>query len=108
MYCHHELAVPTTSERSTSRLAYPHSLSYQPSTLTRVIPEAEGMAMVNPASKVHDAGLPTMSEETMGSSVYSSTRDSGPDRAASAKAAFTSATVTDPGITAVKSVIEPS
>src|SRR2546421_732558 len=28
------------------------------------------MAMVRPESKVHEAGLPTMSEDTMGSSVY--------------------------------------
>ena len=29
------------------------------------------MTMVRPASKMHDGGLPTMSVETIGSSVYS-------------------------------------
>ena len=67
--CPSRAGPPTTSDRSTNRLAYPHSLSYQPSTLTRVIPEADGITMVSPESKVHEAGLPTMSDETMGSSV---------------------------------------
>ena len=57
---------------------------------------------------MHDAGLPTMSEDTMGSSVYTRTSDRGPDAAASAKAWLTSSTVTVPGTTAVTSVIEPS
>ncbi len=60
---------PISSERSTSLFEYPHSLSYQPWTLTRVIPEADGITMVKPASNVHEAGLPTMSDDTMGSSV---------------------------------------
>ena len=64
--------------------------------------------MVSPASKVHEAGEPTMSLETMGSSVYSSTRSSGGLAAASAKAALTSATDGLPCTTAVKSVMEPA
>ena len=66
------------------------------------------MTMVSPASKVHEAGEPTMSLETIGSSVYSSTRSSGGLAAASAKAALTSATDGLPCTTAVKSVMEPA
>ena len=49
-----------------------------------------------------------MSLETIGSSVYSSTRSSGGLAAASAKAALTSATDGLPCTTAVKSVMEPA
>src|SRR5688572_27057025 len=51
--------------RSARRLQYPTSLSYQPITFTR-FPTTE----VNSASKTQEWGFPTMSEETMGSSVY--------------------------------------
>ena len=37
------------------------------------------MAMVSSESNVHEAGEPTMSEETIGSSVYTMTLASGPD-----------------------------
>src|SRR5437867_5033966 len=53
----------TSSRRSTRRFEYPHSLSYQPITLTRL-----PMAMVDGASNVHEYGHRTMSLETMGSS----------------------------------------
>ena len=66
------------------------------------------MTIVSPESKVHDAGEPTMSLETIGSSVYSSTRSSGGLTAASANALLTSATEGTPRTTAVKSVMEPS
>ena len=55
---------PTYWVRSMSLLEYPHSLSYQPSTLTMV-----PMELVMPASKITDAGSVTMSVETIGSSV---------------------------------------
>ena len=51
------------STSSTRRFEYPHSLSYHPTTLTRL-----PMAIVKSESNVHDAGEPTMSEDTMGSS----------------------------------------
>ena len=40
--CSHEPGLPTTSERSTSRLAYPHSLSYQPCHLDQGDPRGGG------------------------------------------------------------------
>ena len=43
---------PTRSTRSTRRFEYPHSLSYQPTTLATL-----PMTMVAAASKVHDAGF---------------------------------------------------
>ena len=55
---------PTSSMSSTSRFEYPHSLSYQPMTFTR-----SSMAIVSRESNVHEAGEPTTSDETMGSSV---------------------------------------
>src|SRR5581483_5337562 len=54
----------TSSTRSTSRLEYPHSLSYQPITLATL-----PMTIVDAASNVHDACDPTMSVDTIGSSV---------------------------------------
>src|SRR4051812_2636978 len=66
------------------------------------------MAIVSGASNVQDAGGPTMSEETIGSSEYSRTLASGPEEAASRKAALTSSTSTSLLRTPVKSVIEPS
>src|SRR6185437_5084919 len=94
--------------RSPSRWEYPHSLSYHPCTFTIVLRSSTGITMVRRESKVHDAGLPTMSDDTMGSSVYSSTFASGPDDAAAAKASLTSWAVTAAGTTAVKSVIDPT
>ena len=58
-----------TRLRSTSRFEKPHSLSYQPNVLTSVNSSLTGMIRVSPESKVHEAGEPTMSLETMGSSV---------------------------------------
>jgi hypothetical protein len=52
----------TISTRSTSRLEYPHSLSYQPSTFTTL-----AIAIVASESNVQEAGEPTMSVETIGS-----------------------------------------
>ena len=66
------------------------------------------MAIVSFESNVHDAGEPTMSEETSGSSEYTSTFASGPDSAAALNAALTSSTVTSCLRTPTKSVIEPS
>ena len=51
----------TRSTRSTSRFEYPHSLSYQPMTFATA-----PIAIVDAASNVHEAGLPTMSDETIG------------------------------------------
>jgi hypothetical protein len=66
------------------------------------------MAIVSFESKVHDAGCPTMSEETISSSVNTSTLESGPDVAAALNAALISSTVTSRLSTPTKSVIEPS
>src|SRR5690625_2477501 len=55
---------PTSLAASTRRLEKPHSLSYQPTILT-VLPKA----MVRLESKVHEGAVPTMSEDTIGSSV---------------------------------------
>ncbi len=61
---HYESLPPTSRARSTSRLEYPHSLSYQPRTFTRL-----PLAIVDRLSKMVEWGSPTMSEETIGSSV---------------------------------------
>ncbi len=66
------------------------------------------MAMVSSESKVQLAGEPTMSDDTIGSSVYTSTFAIGPDAAAARNASLTSATVTSRLRTATKSVMEPS
>jgi hypothetical protein len=55
----------TRCTRSTSRLEYPHSLSYQAMTLTCV----PSTTAVRPASKIAEYGDLTMSEETSGSSL---------------------------------------
>src|SRR5699024_8371758 len=55
---------PTSLATSTRRLEWLHSLSYQPRILTW-LPKA----MVIPASRVQEGEVPTMSEETIGSSV---------------------------------------
>ena len=62
----------TSAARSTRRLEYPHSLSYQPTAFTTL-----PIAIVAAASNVHDACEPTMSLETIGSSVYTSLPASG-------------------------------
>ena len=62
---------------STRRLAKPHSLSYQPSTFT-----VRPLTAVNGASKIVYAGLPTMSLETIGASLYARTSLSSPCAAA--------------------------
>jgi len=49
---------------STTRFEKPHSLSYHDATLTW-----RPMTFVSPASKIDEAGSPTMSVETIGSSV---------------------------------------
>src|ERR687897_1882497 len=81
---------------------YPHSLSYQPSTLT--VPPLD---MVSCESKMHEASLPTMSLETSGASEYSRIPESSPS-AADWKAAFTSSADASLEIRATKSVMEPS
>ena len=48
--------------RSTTRLEYPHSLSYQARVFTRLAPSTS----VAPASNILEWGLPIMSEETTG------------------------------------------
>ena len=58
---------PSISINSTQRLLYPHSLSYQPTTLTKRLPSIS----VSLLSKTQECGLPTMSADTSGSSVYS-------------------------------------
>ena len=68
---------PMTVARSTRRLEYPVSLSYQPSTLTRW-----PLAIVSLESKMHDAEEPMMSVETRSSSEYSSNPASRPASAA--------------------------
>ena len=55
----------TLAARSTSRLEYPHSLSYQATTLTSV----PSITLVSPESKIDENGEPTMSLETIGSAV---------------------------------------
>ena len=52
---------PTNAARSAVRLAYPHSLSYQPTTLTKFpLPSAESdMTEVDNASMVHEWEFPT-------------------------------------------------
>ena len=54
----------TSAVRSASRQEKPHSLSYQPNTFTWL-----PYAIVIEESNVHEAGEPTMSEDTIGSSV---------------------------------------
>jgi len=49
---------------------------------------------VSGASKLHDAGDPTTSLDTMGASEYTSTPAKGPSVAAARPASFTSSTVT--------------
>src|SRR5271165_1234691 len=68
---------PSTVARSTRRLEYPVSLSYHPSTLTRL-----PFAMVSFESKMHEAEEPTMSVDTRSSSEYSSRPASRPTSAA--------------------------
>ena len=63
--------------RSTHRHEYPHSLSYQPKTFTRF-----PLAIVSSLSKMHEYGLPLMSVDTIGSSVYCRIPSSGPAAAA--------------------------
>jgi len=77
-------------------------LSYQPSTFTRLPCD-----IVSFAEKMHDAGLPTMSADTSGSSVYSSTPRNAGSAAASANAALRSSTDAEVVSWAVRSVIEP-
>ncbi len=55
----------TRAASSTQRFEYPHSLSYQAITLTKLPP----MTIVWPASKIAECGSWTMSVETIGSSV---------------------------------------
>src|SRR5262249_13731101 len=78
---------PTNATRSTTRFDYPHSLSYQPSTLPGC-----PCAFVSTAEETHDDGLPTMSAETSGSSVYSSTPRNDASAAALANASLISET----------------
>ena len=56
-------------QRSTSRFEYPHSLSYQPKILTSVDESSMAIAIVRVESKVQEAALPTMSLETIWSSL---------------------------------------
>src|SRR5262249_2671846 len=51
--------------RSTSRFEYPHSLSYQLKTFTRL-----SFTIVSSELKIDECGLPTMSWETSGLSEY--------------------------------------
>src|SRR5829696_6498221 len=88
--------------KSTVRLDEPHSLSYQPSTLT--LPPLD---MVRAESKTQLAGLPTMSLETIGASEYSKMPESSPS-AACLKASLTSAAEASCDVCATKSVMEPS
>ena len=60
-----EPARARAATRSTSRFEYPHSLSYQATTLTCV----PSTTAVRPASKIAEYGDLTMSEETSGSSL---------------------------------------
>src|ERR1035441_1969179 len=53
---------------STKRCEYPYSLSYHATTLTKL----PSTTWVNAKSTMEEAGLATMSERTMGSSVTSS------------------------------------
>jgi hypothetical protein len=62
--------------------------------------------LVRPASKIEECGSPTMSLETMGSSVYLRMPLRGPS-AAALYAALTSATVTGRDAVTVRSVMEP-
>src|SRR5438270_1080502 len=55
---------PISCTKSTSRLENPHSLSYQPSVFTRL-----PIAIVESPSRMHECGSPTMSLDTIGSSV---------------------------------------
>ena len=66
------------------------------------------MVCVSCESNVQLAGCPTMSDETSGSSEYTSTPFNGPSAAAALNASFTSAAVASLFSTPVKSVIEPT
>ena len=65
------------------------------------------MLIVNSESKMHECGSPTMSLDTIGSSVYRMIPFSGPLLAALAYAALISATVASRLSRALKSVTEP-
>src|SRR5690606_16762960 len=62
--CPHHRDAPTYFTTSTRRLEKPHSLSYQPTTLTWL-----PITFVSRESKMQEAGSVTMSVETIGSSV---------------------------------------
>src|SRR5206468_4050094 len=89
--------------RSTSRHDYPHSLSYQPITFTRL-----PFDIVDRPSMMHEWGLPTTSDDTIGSSVYSRIPCQCSDSAAFLKAAFSSSTVAALPRLQTRSVTEPS
>src|SRR3990170_412277 len=92
----------TSSVSSTSRFEKPHSLSYQPITLT-MFP----MAIVESASNTHECGSPTMSEETSGSSVYLRIPRRRPS-AAVRNASLISSTVASRSRRHTRSVTEPT
>src|SRR5262249_48380377 len=87
--------------RSASRQEYPHSLSYQETTLTRLPPTE----IVSSAEKIEECVLPLRSVETSGSSVYSTISFIGPP-AASFTEALTSSIVASRESSAVKSTTE--
>ncbi|AWE54111.1 hypothetical protein DC008_33490 [Streptomyces nigra] len=66
----------SSSRVSITRWEKPHSLSYQATTLTW-----RPSTRVRAESKIDEAGLPVMSEDTSGSSEYSRTPASGPSAA---------------------------
>src|SRR5580765_3561454 len=89
--------------RSTSRHEYPHSLSYQPITFT-CLP----CAIVERPSMMHELGLPTTSDDTIGSSVYWRIPSQCFDAAASLKTALMSSAVAAFSRLTTRSVTEPS
>src|SRR5215211_6474474 len=89
------------STRSTRRDEYPHSLSYQPKTFT-IVPEA----IVSSLSKMQEYVEPTMSCETIGSSVYWRIPSSGPP-AARRNVSLTSSTLVSRPTRTTRSTIEP-
>src|SRR5579872_1018614 len=84
--------------KSRQRLEYPHSLSYQASTLAQFVPTTR----VYSESTIEEWGLLRKSMETSSSSVYSRIFFIGPS-AAALSAAFTELTVTGLSVNTVRS-----
>src|SRR6516165_7154684 len=88
-FCNTQIPLFTSNRtKSTQRLEYPHSLSYQDSTFTK----SPSITFVYGASTIDEYGLPLKSIETSSSCEYARMPLSGPS-AAAFSAALTSSVV---------------